>query len=116
MEHRRHSLLHCRGHGEEVGILIRQQNDAKGDAPVIYVIVRDGAEDIPLCYDLEEMLAGGDDCVGELNVFDVAHAGPHSWCKCRVEVVVSRPAVHNHLDCTTRVSEKEQSTSPKESP
>ena len=98
MKQRRHSLLHRRGHGEEVGAQVRHQNDAKGDVPVISVVVRDGAEDSPRCYAREEMLAGGDDRVRDLKVFDVAHVGPHTWCKRRVEVVVGRSAVHNHPD------------------
>ena len=66
MKQRRHSLLHRSGHGEEVGAQVRYENDAKGDAPVISVVIRDGAEDSPRCYALEEMLAGGDDRVMDL--------------------------------------------------
>ena len=95
MKQRRHSLLHRRGHGEEAGAQVRHQNDAKGDAPVISVVVRDGAEDSPRCYALEETLAGGDDRVRGLKVFDVAHVGPHSWCKRRVEAVVGTIRMHD---------------------
>ena len=98
MKQRRYSLLHRRGHRDEVGAQVRHQNDAKGDAPVIFVVIRDGAEDSSRCYALEEMLAGGDDRVKDLKVFDVAHVDPHSLCKRRVEVVVGRSAVHNHPD------------------
>ena len=98
MKQCRQSLLYCCGHGEEVGAQVRHQNDAKGEATVIFVVVGDGAEDSPRCYALEEMLAGGDNRVRYLKDFDVAHVGPHSWCKRRVEVVVGRSSVHNHPD------------------
>ena len=78
MKQCRHSLLHCRGHGEAVGSQIRLQNDAKRDAPVISFVIRDGAENNPCRNALEEILAGSDDRVRDLKVLDVAHEGRHS--------------------------------------
>ena len=98
MKQRRHSRLHRRGHGEEVGAQVRHRNDTKRDAPVVAVVVRDGAEDGRRCYARAEMLAGGEDRVRNRKVFDVAHVGLHSWCKRRVKVVVDRSAVHHHPD------------------
>ena len=93
-----HFLLYRRGHGDEVGAQVRYQNDGQGNAPVGFVVVRDGAEHSPRNYAFEEMLAGDDDRVRDLKVFDVAHEGPHSWCWCRLEVVVGRSDVDNHPD------------------